>query len=153
MRKCDMESGRSMVEMLGVIAIIGVISVGGITSMSYIDSYFRTSATLLEIDQVARDISDMCSWATGYDTCGLSVDMLQQEEIIDSDKNRWGGTMNVEATVDEFKLTYTEVPETACEQMVEELTVGEGETKTQHLVELYATETDCPNGKIVFIGR
>ena len=31
------ESGRSMVEMLGVIAIIGVISVGGITSMGYVD--------------------------------------------------------------------------------------------------------------------
>jgi len=142
-----------MVEMLGVIAIIGVISVGGITSMSYIDSYFRTSATLLEIDQVARDITDMCSWATGYDTCGLNTNMLIQEEIIDTEKNRWGGTISVDATVDEFKLTYTEVPETSCEQMVEELTVGAGETKTQHLVELYAAETDCSNGTIAFIGR
>ena len=59
--KTSNESGRSMVEMLGVIAIIGVISVGAITSMSYVDSYFRTSATLMDIEQIARDINDMYS--------------------------------------------------------------------------------------------
>ena len=44
------ESGRSMVEMLGVIAIIGVITVGGITSMGYVDSYYRTKLVYLSPD-------------------------------------------------------------------------------------------------------
>ena len=33
--KMDAETGRSMVEMLGVLAIIGVLTVGGITGYSY----------------------------------------------------------------------------------------------------------------------
>ena len=39
------ESGRSMIEMLGVLAIIGVLSVGGIAGYSQAMSKFKVSKT------------------------------------------------------------------------------------------------------------
>ena len=50
------ESGRSMVEMLGVLAIIGVLSVGGIAGYSMAMSKFKVTKT---IDQVQTIITNM----------------------------------------------------------------------------------------------
>ena len=44
------QSGRSMVEMLGVLAIIGVLSVGGIMGYSYGMDKYRTNETINEIN-------------------------------------------------------------------------------------------------------
>ncbi len=121
--KTSNESGRSMVEMLGVIAIIGVISVGAITSMSYVDSYFRTSATLMEIEQIARDINDMYSWAPDYE--GLSNTQLCKEKIVQNCSNgkisnRWGGDLDAKANGDGFTITLKNVPQIACERLQEQ---------------------------------
>lgn len=148
MKKYTSESGRSMVEMLGVIAIIGVISVGGITSMSYVDSYFRTSSTLLEVDGLARDIVDMCSWSQSFAECGLSTNFLKDEGVLSSDKNRWGGDIEVtpipatETTPDSFQIQFTQVPESVAEQMEEETATGADGTK--HLMR--AIKGECNNG-------
>lgn len=119
------ESGRSMVEMLGVIAIIGVISVGAITSMSYVDSYFRTSATLMEVEQIARDVNDAFSWAASYQ--GLSNELLCDEKIVENCDaneipNRWGGILSVQPSSggQDFILTLTKVPKVACERITEQ---------------------------------
>ncbi len=50
------ESGRSMVEMLGVLAIIGVLSVGGIAGYSMAMSKFKITKT---IDQVQTIITNL----------------------------------------------------------------------------------------------
>ena len=44
------QSGRSMVEMLGTLAIIGVLSVGGIMGYSYGMDKWRASATLNDVN-------------------------------------------------------------------------------------------------------
>lgn len=119
MIKHSNESGRSMIEMLGVIAIIGVISVGGITSMGYVDSYFRTSATLLEAEQLARDINDMYSWASEYPS-GDFTDILIDEDVLDSKQNRWGGEISVKGDGVVFTIQYTNVRKGACERIVEQ---------------------------------
>ena len=124
--KTSNESGRSMVEMLGVIAIIGVISVGAITSMSYVDSYFRTSATLMELEQIARDINDMYSWSSDYS--GLNATQLCNEKIVQNCtgtssskkiQNRWGGELTVSTinSASDFKITLTKVPKIPCERL------------------------------------
>ena len=48
------QSGRSMVEMLGVLAIIGVLSVGGIAGYSKAMAKFKTSKAL---DQVSTTVA------------------------------------------------------------------------------------------------
>lgn len=146
------ESGRSMVEMLGVIAIIGVISVGGITSMAYIDAYFRTSASLMDVDKMANDITDMCSWSSSYTDClnGYGTSDLVDEDILPSTKNRWGGDITVAptgGTVDSFTITYTKVPKSVCEQMTEELDTVNADGTTHAVI---VSSSSCESGEIVF---
>ena len=140
--KTSNESGRSMVEMLGVIAIIGVISVGAITSMSYVDSYFRTSATLMDIEQIARDINDMYSWAADYK--GLDEAQLCKEKIVqncDGSKilNRWGGNMTVQSLEQfddmKFSIVLTQVPQIACERLQDQA--------HDTLMSMYIREAKC----------
>ena len=54
------ESGRSMVEMLGVLAIIGVLSIGGIAGYTMAMNRYRANeglaaANLLRIEAIAQD--------------------------------------------------------------------------------------------------
>ena len=53
---CSNESGRSMIEMLGVLAIIGVLSVGGIAGYSKAMMKFKTNKT---IDQIAMTVTNI----------------------------------------------------------------------------------------------
>lgn len=116
------ESGRSMLEMLGVIAIIGVITIGGISASSYIDSYFRTNSTFLDIENLAKDVADLYSWAPDYST--LSMTTICNEEIMDciegKGKNIWGGDITIDSSNSNasFTITYTKVPKIACQRLI-----------------------------------
>lgn len=122
MQSAKSQSGRSMLEMLGVIAIIGVITVGGISASSYIDSYFRTNSTFLDIENLAKDIADLYSWAPDYST--LNMTTICNEEIIDcvdgKGKNIWGGDITITSSSSNsaFTITYTSVPKTACQRLI-----------------------------------
>ena len=141
------QSGRSMVEMLGVLAIIGLISIGGITSMGYVDSYFRVNATLLEVDNLAADIADTYSWDTSYTTIDLN-ELCSEKAIDDCSasqsegkttytlENRWGGEISIEGEETTFKIKYKNVPLVACQQIVDS-----GKTsKSFHYVDLISPQ-------------
>ncbi len=51
------ETGRSMVEMLGVLAVIGVLSVGGIAGYTTAMNRYRTNETINELNIIAHIIS------------------------------------------------------------------------------------------------
>ncbi|MBR4927735.1 MAG: hypothetical protein IKY98_05350 [Alphaproteobacteria bacterium] len=53
MTKLNQESGRSMVEMLGVLAIIGVLSIGGIAGYTMAMNRYRANETLSAAAQLA----------------------------------------------------------------------------------------------------
>ena len=50
------ESGRSMIEMLGVLAIIGVLSVGGIAGYSKAMAKFRANKTIDQVQHIVTNI-------------------------------------------------------------------------------------------------
>ena len=50
------ESGRSMIEMLGVLAIIGVLSVGGIQGYSMAMSKFKVSKTTDQVQAMVTNV-------------------------------------------------------------------------------------------------
>ena len=54
--ECRMENGRSMVEMLGVLAVIGVLSIGGIAGYSYGMDKYRANETTNQIMLRAIDL-------------------------------------------------------------------------------------------------
>ncbi len=63
--ECRIEAGRSMVEMLGVLAVIGVLSIGGITGYSYGMDKYRANETINDVNLRAMDlISQLTQGAT-----------------------------------------------------------------------------------------
>ena len=50
------QSGRSMIEMLGVLAIIGVLSVGGIAGYSKAMEKFKINKTIEQISTIANNV-------------------------------------------------------------------------------------------------
>ena len=55
-RKMTAQNGRSMVEMLGVLAVIGVLSIGGIAGYSYGMNRWRANETINDVTLRAMDI-------------------------------------------------------------------------------------------------
>ena len=52
-KKC--QGGRSMIEMLGVLAIIGVLSVGGIARYSKAMERYRVNETINQISHIVQN--------------------------------------------------------------------------------------------------
>lgn len=77
------QSGRSMVEMLGVLAIIGVLSIGGISGYSKAMAKFRVNKTLDQISMLVMNIRSLYSGNINY--TGLSDQVAIQMGIIPRD--------------------------------------------------------------------
>lgn len=58
------ESGRSMVEMLGTLAIIGVLSIGGIMGYSYAMDKYRANETINDVNLRAMDLISQLTQGT-----------------------------------------------------------------------------------------
>ncbi len=74
------QSGRSMVEMLGVLAIIGVLSVGGIAGYSKAMAKYRINQTLDQISMLVMNIRSLYSASVDYS--GLTSTVAIQMGII-----------------------------------------------------------------------
>ena len=79
------QSGRSMIEMLGVLAIIGVLSVGGIAGYSKAMSKYRTNKVLDQVSMLITNIRTMYAQQQNYGNLdnALAIDMgLVPDELI-----------------------------------------------------------------------
>ena len=117
------ESGRSMVEMLGVLSIMGVIMYGAVAGINFGIDMYKINATYNEIEELAQSIVDLYSWSKSYNN-------LNNKIICDNDiyplctgtvmTNEWGGNVTVSelGTGGEFfAITYSSVPGIACERL------------------------------------
>ncbi len=77
------QSGRSMVEMLGVLAIIGVLSIGGISGYSKAMAKYRVNKTLDQISMLVMNVRSLFSSSVDYS--GLSIGTAIQMGIIPGD--------------------------------------------------------------------
>ena len=77
------QSGRSMVEMLGVLAIIGVLSIGGISGYSKAMAKYRVNKTLDQISMLVMNIRSL--YSSSIDYTGLSETIAIQMGIIPRD--------------------------------------------------------------------
>ncbi len=78
------ESGRSMVEMLGVLAIIGVLSIGGIQGYTYAMNKYRANNVLNEVNMAShqlatelvtsRNVQKMLSLGNPYDNGTMTAE-------------------------------------------------------------------------------
>ena len=67
------QSGRSMVEMLGVLAIIGVLSVGGIAGYSKAMAKFKLSKAMDQVSTVVTNIRTLYSSQPNYTSLQISM--------------------------------------------------------------------------------
>lgn len=141
--RCD-ESGRSMIEMLGVIAIIGVLTVGGIAGYSKAMEKWRINKTANQISYIVARLRNL--YQSQYDFHGLDSSTSTTQRMIDKTQtfpqemgkagdysNPFAGKVTVKVSGRDysdkkddngeyisrsdnraFVLTYTMVPREAC---------------------------------------
>lgn len=132
------ENGRSMIEMLGVLAIIGVLSVGGIAGYTKAMSKYRTNKVMDQLTMTVTNIRTMYAQQQTYAGLdnNLAIDLgLVSDEMIkgkradasslnyDSDDltNVFGGKVNViasglltEGDNGAFYLSFYKISRDAC---------------------------------------
>lgn len=124
------QSGRSMVEMLGVLAIIGVLSIGGISGYSKAMSKFRINKTLDQVSMLVMNIRSL--FASSLDYTGLNNELAYTMGIIPGEMlaksgeapTGDGGVVNAfqgeviikegEDTAREFTISYAGLTQEAC---------------------------------------
>lgn len=125
-----MQSGRSMIEMLGVLAIVGILAVAGIAGFSKMMMQHRISTTVEQIGMISSKLSAIGSKSSSYN--GLSNAAALKLGAIPSDAtpasgstltNVFGGDITIAPTsmaggtsTDKmaYTITYSNLPEEAC---------------------------------------
>ena len=125
MKQGTHESGRSMIEMLGVLAIIGVLSVGGIAGYSQAMSKFKVSKTT---DQVQTMVTNIRTLFTGQRTYkGLDGKNAYTMGILTDEtwdgtnaSNAYGGSILFGTPNNQkyFSITYNGLSQDACTRLV-----------------------------------
>ena len=150
------ESGRSMIEMLGVLAIIGVLSIGGISGYSKAMGKHRVNKS---IDQITQIVSSTRTLFYGHKTyAALDADLISKahlfpDELGDgSGTNPFGGSVTLaparkknDGDKKAFALTYTAVPDEACIDLV---TQDWGRGARSGLVSIKVGSNEVTNGDI-----
>lgn len=114
------ESGRSLVEMLGTIAIITMITIGGIAATRAGMDTYRTNNLADQIDQVAQNTQDLYSWQRNYDGLGTSSFWIKNcKDVAKSCTNGKitpivGGEMTLTPGGNGFIITVTNIPAVTC---------------------------------------
>ena len=128
------ESGRSMVEMLGVLAIIGVLSVGGIAGYSQAMSRFKVTKTIDQIQQMVTNIRTLYGSQKNYvginkNSTMYSVGVFTDENCTEGSTcatpiNPYGGTITLKVLKDDagrnsraFAIAYDGLPSDACTRL------------------------------------
>ncbi len=122
------EAGRSMIEMLGVLAIIGVLSVGGIAGYSQAMSKYKVTKTTDQIQTMVTNIRTLFAGQrtyTGLETPKTAYTMgIFTDETYDSTNsvgsNAYGGaiTLTTADNAHQFVITYENIPNDACVRMI-----------------------------------
>lgn len=122
---CAEESGRSLIEMLGTIAIITMLTVGGMTAVSYGMQAWRANAAADDIEQAVLGVQDLYSWQKDYNS--LSMTRICENDVLSRGcegnthwNNPFGGIMRVSEVNggENFEIELTNVPAASCRNLV-----------------------------------
>ena len=126
------EQGRSMIEMLGVLAIVGVLSVGGIAGYSKAMNKFKTNKLVDQISMISTNLRTLYSSQGNYTglsnrvaiaTGSIPSEMYSAKDAATTSdiSNSFGGklmvgpiTVNAATPDDGFYLTTDSVPQASC---------------------------------------
>ena len=119
--------GRSMIEMLGVLAIIGVLSVGGIAGYSKAMTKWKINKTIEQVEEITQNILTLYANQKTFDwsrsgilkvddliTLGIIPANLKQAEEDHRFINPLGGTSYMFGGPDSFEIRVTGISKEAC---------------------------------------
>ena len=124
-----LQYGRSMIEMLGVLAIVGVLSVGGIAGYSKAMEKFKINKTANQVSQIVANIRTLYAQQTTYEglntinaiKMGIIPDELGTGETL---SNAFGGIVEIAPCYNNyrssviyggaFKFRFTGLSKEAC---------------------------------------
>ena len=112
------EQGRSMIEMLGTLAIMGVLSIGGIAGYSYAVTKYKANETIDELNNRAIVYATQLK-----DGDLLSGTALRNGEFGDKTVLGYGVSATVSEYENEFNVTLSEIPFEVCEQILKNYTI------------------------------
>ncbi|MBR3501653.1 MAG: hypothetical protein IKO06_01975 [Alphaproteobacteria bacterium] len=131
----EIQSGRSMIEMLGVLAIIGVLSVGGIAGYSKAIMKYRINKTIEQITLVAGNVRTF--FANQPDGTGnngrykdLNISVMKKAKLIPDEmwnenktamENAFGGSFSVYAQsnfTSQYFISLSGISQEACIELV-----------------------------------
>ena len=107
------EKGRSMVEMLGVLAVIGVLSVGGIMGYKYGMMKYRVNETINELNIMANTYGVQMQQMSEEQTLPSEGELLSEENAV----TRMGYGYEVLGFDNHFEIALFNVPNPECEQL------------------------------------
>ena len=128
------EQGRSMIEMLGVLAIVGVLSVGGIAGYSKAMAKFKTNKVIDQINTISTNVRTLYSSQRNYgglNNCtAIRMALIPSEMYAASNKsasgsgvevtNAFGGNLYIHSvnqgtgTDNAYIIAIDALPKTAC---------------------------------------
>lgn len=98
------ETGRSMIEMLGVLAIVGILSVGGIAGYSKAIDKYRTDKLINQVNELVVNIRSLYFQQKNFEGINTSVaiksgivsnDMLPENQSTDKIIHIYNGTITL----------------------------------------------------------
>ena len=130
--KSNNESGRSLVEMLGVLTIIGILGVGVISSVNFGMESMRIASAYDEVELTAQGVRDLYSWQRNYPLPAQKADMKAKicaNGIFDREcdtavadaaavPTSWGVLQVLPNNEESFTIELTGVPEKACTRLL-----------------------------------
>ena len=121
------ESGRSMIEMLGVLAIIGVLSVGGISGYSKAMAKYKINQCLDQISNLIINIRSTFANQTdftGATTANVIALGIATGDMLNAQGNAlvnpFNGAINVQPTAagaTSFEISYAGLDTSACQNI------------------------------------
>ena len=76
------EQGRTMLEMLGVIAIIGIITYGAIAGINYGMTSYKINQTYNDVQDIISGVSDLYSWSKEYPNRSEMMEAIAANDIV-----------------------------------------------------------------------
>ena len=147
------QNGRSMIEMLGVLAIIGVLSVGGIAGYSKAMMKYRINKTIEQITLIAGNVRTFFAPQGNYDGLSSNSDtgnaIIKKAKIIPDEmltitdgaitkiENAFGGSAGFIGRGNFFVLMINKIPQEACI----ELSTHDWNTISAHAIEVSRADT------------
>ncbi len=136
------QNGRSMIEMLGVLAIIGVLSVGGIAGYSKAMQRYRINKAIEQITLIAGNIRSF--FRGNYEDFNAAnyMDIIKKAKLVPNEMwsdtavsssisgvssniiNTFGGVVQIDYMPREkddykaFHITYTDIPDEICIELI-----------------------------------